>query len=121
MAELIHIAKIRGKPVLTLMKESPEEYRWYNDGVKTDLFAKTPGEAMRVARKEYQGDEFSPVLCGTLFTLPERDEHGMPALYWQMMKSKASMNGVYFDETMGHNCIVRDIPLNPVPDSNNPR
>ncbi len=109
----IHLAEIfEGKKIpLTLMKEGEEIYVWHRDGKPTDVVAASPEEAFKKARKRWNQSRFHAVYCGTKFTLPERDEHGSPASYQDMKRSLSSMTGVYYDEALGHNCIVRDIPL----------
>lgn len=110
---IIYLAEIfDGKKIpLALVNDGDGIFHWYRDGKPTDVVASSSEEAFRKARKKWKEFSFQPVLCGTRFTLPERDEHGAPASYQEMRKSQASMNGVYFDAALGHNCIVRDIPL----------
>jgi len=107
----ISIAESRGAPLLFLRKTDPSIYKWscfqQDKETNTDLEAYSLDEALRILPETY-----SIIGCGYLFTLPERDEHGTPALFSQMAKSLASSNGIYFDEDYGHNCVVHQIPLN---------
>lgn len=70
------------------------------------VHAQTLEEAIRLARRHWQGRSFRMVNCGYRYTLPERDEHGLNALFHQMVASYSSMNGIYFDPDMGNNCYV---------------
>lgn len=110
---IVYLAEIfDGKKIpLALVNDGDGIFYWCQDGKPTDVVASSSEEAFKKARKKWKEFGFQPVLCGTKFTLPERDEHGSPASYQDMRKSLASMNGVYFDEALGHNCIVRDIPI----------
>lgn len=100
-----------GKKWLTLHKEEDGLFRWYLDNMPTDI-ANTSAEAsVKEARKRYREEHLKIHSCGNKFTLPERDEHGTPANFQEMVKSLRSMNGVFFDDQLGHNCIVREIPL----------
>lgn len=109
---IIHLAQVfNGRPrVLYLVKEEGC-FRWYDGESPTELSAESLPEALRLAGKQYALQNFRMVHCGTKFTLPERDEHGAPATYQEMMKSLQSSNGVFQDEASGHACIVREIPL----------
>ena len=49
--------------------------------------------------------------CGFRYTLPERDEHGLNALFNQMVASYSSSNGVYFEQELGHPCIVQNASI----------
>jgi hypothetical protein len=110
---LYRIATIEkgGKKHLSLHKDADGLFRWYLDNEPTEIAAVTAEEASKMARKQYKEEHFRVLSCGNKFTLPERDEHGTPADYQEMVKSLKSMNGVFFDEKLGHNCIVREIPL----------
>jgi hypothetical protein len=99
-----------GKKGLTLHKDADGLFRWYLDNVPTDIASAKAEDAVKQARKRYKEEHFRIHSCGNKFTLPERDEHGTPANYQEMMKSLRSMNGVFFDDQLGHNCIVREIP-----------
>lgn len=110
---LYRIATIENgeKKYLSLHKDEDGLFRWYLDNQPTEIACPSAEEAAKQARKQYREDHFRLLSCGNKFTLPERDEHGTPADYQEMVKSLRSMNGVFFDEKLGHNCIVREIPL----------
>jgi len=74
----------------------------------TTVSGETVEEAMRLAARHWQKDSFTTVICGFRYTLPERDEHGINALFHQMVASYSSMNGVYYDEELGNNCFVQN-------------
>ncbi|MCB1119487.1 MAG: hypothetical protein KDK65_05965 [Chlamydiia bacterium] len=77
-------------------------------GGEEEVQGESVEEALRLAWRKVEG--FRPFHCGMRFTLPERDEIGMEAYYWQMAKALEG-NGVYFDEELGHSCSVREISL----------
>lgn len=112
---LIHIGII-GKEHLFLRKLDAHTYTWFEekpDGTEkaTSVSAPNIEEALRLAHREWKSKGFRTMRCGFRFTLPERDEHGLNALFFQMCASYNSMNGVYFDEELGSNCIVNNAPL----------
>ncbi|MCB1112579.1 MAG: hypothetical protein H7A37_00070 [Chlamydiales bacterium] len=118
--KIIHIAEVcdspEGKQYLFLREETNKEYRWYresnaNGEVATDVSAETVEEALRLARKQWHRHSYRTVICGFRYTLPERDEHGNNALYHQMAASLSTLNGIYFDEELGHNCYVQNASL----------
>ncbi len=115
--KLIHAANIQvpkqGKQLLLLRQRSPHDYGWYletdeqnekDTGVRGD----TIEEAMQIAHRHWQLNSFKTIICGFRYTLPERDECGMNALFHQMAASHNTMNGIYFDEDLGHNCFVQN-------------
>lgn len=115
--KLIHIARRQGKNGIThylfLRQVQPRLLIWHEQvdankpkELETEVSGETVGEAMRNARKQWKNDAFRTVICGFRYTLPERDEHGCNALFHQMVASYNTPNGVYFDEEVGHNCIV---------------
>lgn len=112
-AKLIHAARIQphgSVHYLLLRKTDPHTYVWYEQingqEVQTPISAAHVAEAVRLAYQHWKNDSFRTVNCGFRYTLPERDEHGCNALFHQMAASYSSMNGVYFDEDLGHNCTV---------------
>ena len=119
MPNLIHVARVKiggGKSaVLFLRKTDPLNYTWYieKEGKEesTGIESTHPEEAIRLARRQWALDEFQPLKCGYCFTLPERDEHGTPALFYQMIKSLNTLTGAYFDEDLGFSCHVQQIPV----------
>lgn len=114
---IIHAAQIivpkEGKQLLLLEEMDPQDYRWFvlkedNVEVETDVSGRTIEEAFRNANRKWAANSFRTIICGFRYTLPERDEHGMNALFYQMAASYGTMNGVYFDEELGHNCFVQN-------------
>lgn len=104
MIDFIHAATIKeeGKEKMLFLKKAQGGFQWTDREVEFDSLPK----ALDYAWKE----KFSLLPCGYKFTLPERDEHGTPALFEEMAKSLNSMSGVFFDEREGLNCIVHQIP-----------
>lgn len=112
--KLIHIAKIftEGKHQhLFLRKVSNDEYRWFGDETATPISASTIEEALRLAARHWKDQSYRTIICGFRYTLPERDEHGINALFHQMAASISTPNGVYFDEELGNNCFVQNYSL----------
>ncbi len=114
---LVHIARIQphGKEIvyLFLRKLADASYQWFEETAKGEekgvpILASTAEEGLRLARRHWGKSDlaYRTVNCGFRYTLPERDEHGNNALFYQMAASNTSMNGVYFDPEVGHNCIV---------------
>jgi hypothetical protein len=100
-----------GKPgYLFLRKEAPFSFVWYKEFEKTSVVAQTIEEALRLGRNFFHQDGFQSLNCGLRLPLPERDEHGSPALFHQMASSYSSPNGIYFDEDLGSLCIVQNAP-----------
>ncbi len=98
------------KQLVLLLETTPRHFEWFLNDQPTEVFADTIEEAIRLANKRWKQEGFSCLNCGFRYTLPERDEHGMNALFYQMAASFASMTGVYFDEELGNNCIIHNIP-----------
>ena len=115
MKDLMHVAQYlspgKGKKWLFLKKLDARLYTWFEDNEGSEVTADTIEEAIRLAHRHWQGCSFSPLMCGFRYTLPERDEHGINALFWQMGLSYNSPNGIYFDEEIGCNCIVHNASL----------
>lgn len=101
--------------MLLLRQLSSTEFRWFEDSMRgeaaTDVADSTKEGAIEKARKAWRLSSFRTLQCGFRYTLPERDEHGMNALFFQMKASQLSFNGIYFDEEMGHNCFVQNMSL----------
>ncbi len=119
--KLIHVAFIlrprAGKSTLYLRKISEQLYTWFEESNGTEiemetLSAQTIEEAMRLAHRNLKEFSFRTLNCGFRYTLPERDEHGINALFWQMGASYSAPGGVYFDEEVGHNCFVQNSSYN---------
>lgn len=114
--KLMHVAffnkQHKGSCRLLLRQKELIHYAWYeetsdNQEVETEVTAPTVEEALRIARQHWKLNGFRTLICGFRYTLPERDEHGMNALFHQMVASYSSSNGVYFDDELGHNCFVQ--------------
>lgn len=113
-AKLIHIAKIfTGQSrYLFLRQMAPDRFVWFeekgNDAEEeTKVSGQTIEEAMRLAVRRWKSDSFQTLICGFRYFLPERDEHGINALFHQMAASYSSSNGIYYDEELGNNCFVQ--------------
>lgn len=111
----MHVAQIKpcneGPRYLYLRKNSPHLFTWFKDAdnnTETEESVSSPSveEAIRLARLHWKEDHFRTLGCGMRYTLPERDEHGINALFHQMAASYSSPNGIYFDEELGNNCFV---------------
>jgi hypothetical protein len=113
---LIHVAKYhpfqQRERNLFLRKESPFRYTWFEElegeEIATDVYGSSVEEALRLAHRFWKEQAFRTIICGFRYNLPERDEHGMNALFYQMANSYHSPNGVYFDNELGHNCYVQN-------------
>lgn len=106
MANLIHIGRI-GSTYFYLRKID-SQFTWFKEENPTEVNATTAEEAIRLAFQSWA--HFRLLGCGYRFSLPERDEHGLPAYFDQMVKSINTLNGIYFEESLGYNCIVHQIP-----------
>ncbi len=106
--KLIHIGRIQ-KRYLFLRQTGKFQYAWFEaDGKEAGVEAAHVEEALRLAVRQWKGMGFHFIHCGFRYMLPERDEHGINALFHQMGASYESMNGVYFEEELGYNCIVQN-------------
>lgn len=117
LTHLIHVARIfsaKGEWVsLYLRKTEAGLYVWHEVDLEgnetvTPVSADSAEEAIRLAHRHWKSSSFTSLRCGTRFTLPERDEIGTDALFHQMVTSYGTMNGVYLDDELGHQCIVHD-------------
>lgn len=114
--KLIHIARIYtadGWHYLFLRKNAEGHFTWHEElSAKefkdTPVSGQTVEEAMRLAARHWKNQSFTFLNCGFRYTLPERDEHGINALYHQMAASYATGNGIYYDEELGNNCFVQN-------------
>lgn len=113
--KLIHVAQLiqpkTGWMHLFLRKIDSHRFTWFEgkidgDERETEVMGLTVEDAMREAVRKWRKIPFRMINCGFRYTLPERDEHGMNALFHQMAASYSSMNGIYFDEDLGNNCFV---------------
>jgi len=116
--KIIHVAEVMkkgGKSAYLLLRcVSPHRFIWFEESddkeIETSVTGSNPQEAIKNARRYWREDfSFRTVLCGRRLTLPERDEHGDSALFHQMAASLETINGVYFDDELGHSCIVQNI------------
>lgn len=114
--KLIHVARIqvqnKGKAYLFLRQIDPFRYIWFQEDpqgieAETPIWGGSIEEALLAAYQGWRHSEFCTVHCGFRYTLPERDEVGTNALFYQMIASYSSMSGIYFDEELGSNCIVQ--------------
>lgn len=115
--KLIHVGLIQKKnlykptPLLLRQKESTL-FSWSElspefEETDTGLVASSLKEALRLALRHWKNEKFRTLNCGFRYTLPERDEHGTNALFHQMADSYANSSGIYFDDELGHPCLVR--------------
>ncbi|WP_068468267.1 hypothetical protein [Candidatus Protochlamydia phocaeensis] len=119
-SRLIHVARIQEQneqpAYLFLRQLDPYRYVWFKEEAagqetETPVWGATTEEAILAARKAWRQAYFTPLHCGFRYTLPERDEHGINALFYQMAASYASMTGVYFEEELGSNCLVQNASI----------
>jgi len=113
--KLIHIAKIYDAAGcwswLFLRNTGETGFIWYRQDEPTGVRGDNAEEAIRNARRYWKDQFFTTLKCGFRFTLPGRDEIGSNALFYHMYASYAVMNGVYYDEELGHQCIVREASI----------
>jgi hypothetical protein len=114
--KLIHLGKIAkplGRATYLLLRQQGDQlfswFEWHIAGEEKEagLSAETVEDALRLANKKWALEGYRTINCGFRYTLPERDEHGINALFHQMVASYSSSNGVYFDEELGNNCFVQ--------------
>lgn len=111
--KLIHVGLIIPFSYLFLREKGKHEYAWFEvlangEEMETEVKAPHIEEAIRLANRHFKEKSFRTLHCGFRYTLPERDEHGINALFHQMGASFESMTGVYFEEELGYNCIVQN-------------
>lgn len=112
---LIHTAVIHDthgyEHLLLLRKKEPQRFVWMEEKngkeIETPVSSNHIEEAIRLASRHWKNAGFRPFNCGFRYTLPERDEHGTNALFYQMAASYGASNGVYFDEDLSSNCFVQ--------------
>lgn len=116
LGKLIHAARIYTQGewrLLYLRKHENGHFSWLEEQqkgtqeIESPVSGQTVEEAMRLAPKHWKNQSFTTINCGFRYTLPERDEHGINALFHQMAASYSSGNGVYYDEELGNNCFVQ--------------
>lgn len=118
-SSIIHIARLGQRTSfptwLLLRKMNPNLYTWFlrdqNHESPTGLEGISENEALQLTPKQWENQPLTFLNCGFLFTLPERDEIGTNALFRQMKASYDSPSGVFFDEGLGHNCIVKEASI----------
>lgn len=116
LGKLIHIASIFTSGewhYLFLRKNTNGRFSWHEefdqkDENETSISGQTVEEAMRLAPRHWINNSFTNLNCGFRYTLPERDEHGINALFHQMASSYSNGNGIYYDEELGNNCFVQN-------------
>lgn len=114
--KLIHVARIFAADgtwhYLFLRKNAEGHFAWHEETngkeAETPVSGQTIEEALRLAPRHWSNQSFCTVICGFRYTLPERDEHGINALFHQMVASYNSMNGIYYDDELGNNCYVQN-------------
>jgi hypothetical protein len=107
----IHVALVHQKNHLLLRKTEDGHFQWFQVSFSLEREEKTPiggASAIAAITAGYKAwvENFRLIHCGFRYTLPERDEVGSNALFWQMALSYNSPNGRYFDEEVGHLCYV---------------
>ncbi len=115
LESLIHVAKT-DKNYFFLRQRTPILYEWVKTDNEsneegTEVFGLNIEEAVRKANRAFKHLGFKSLDCGYLYTLPERDEHGINAYFFQMKESYRASNGVYFDKISGNNCLVQSASL----------
>jgi hypothetical protein len=114
--KLIHVARIfnKGKWNYLFLRQTAEEhFTWHHETepeneIATSVTGATIEEALRLAPRHWKLQSFCMLNCGFRYTLPERDEHGINALFHQMAASYSIGNGIYYDEELGNNCFVQN-------------
>jgi hypothetical protein len=115
LGKLVHVARIytSGKwNYLYLRKNPHRHFTWHEEKngleeAEAPVSGSSVEEAMRLALKHWKNSAFNTLICGFRYTLPERDEHGINALFHQMAASYSVSSGVYYDEELGNNCFVQ--------------
>lgn len=102
---MIHLARIypKGRLKYIALRKEGKEFVWEG----STCCGKSHSEAIAAGRRHFKEVFFKLVSCGFRYSLPIRDETGTNALFSQMVKSYASPRGVYFDEDVGHPCLVK--------------
>jgi hypothetical protein len=108
----IHVAAIYPRTYLFLRKVENSSFQWFqvnhtlNIEEKTSVQSSSYIGAIAEGYKAWKESYFRLLHCGIRYLLPERDEVGSNALFWQMALSYNSPNGHYYDEEVGHLCYV---------------
>lgn len=115
-SKLIHAARIYEKslgPIYLFLRQiEPYRYVWFLEDqagieIETPIRETTTENAFLAAYQMWSYNNIYLLRCGFRYTLPERDEVGVNALFHQMVSSYSSSSGIYFDEELGSNCIVQ--------------
>ncbi len=118
--KLIHVASYYGpggRQFLLLLREVNGLYRWFVESQQeneepTDLEAGRVHEAIRLAARHYRHDDFVSLHCGYRYDSEDRDEHGINALFHEMVASysNASIDGAYQNSDLSHQFFVKFAP-----------
>lgn len=116
LGKLIHVARVFTKgqwKYLFLRKDPNGHFTWHEEidqkeEKPTEVSGQTIEEAIRLAPRHWKNQSYNNLLCGFRYTLPERDEHGINALFHQMVASYSTGNGIYYDDELGNNCFVQN-------------
>lgn len=98
-----------------ILTQEETGFRWHlfeedsNKFYPTDCLGENIGLACHFARMKWARYGFRTLRCGTLLTLPERDEVGSPALFHEMIQSLSISSGVVFDPGRGYSFRVDQI------------
>ena len=103
---IIHAGVKDSKQYLLLKKLSENHFQWFEWEKATEVQSDCLPKALSSAHKVWKPENFRLLHCGFRYLLPERDQVGSNALFWQMALSYNSPNGRYFDEEAGHLCYV---------------
>lgn len=107
--QLIHVAKIfeKGKWSYLYLHKEEQQYTWFKDGKPTQVTSVNIEEAILNANRHWKMEKIAMLNCGFRYQQPERDEHGMNALFYQMVLGYSSSNGIYFDPILAGNFLVQ--------------
>lgn len=105
----VHIAE-GDRGLYFLRKVDSDFYQWFLGDNPTEVRANNLQEVIRLAYKAFEEDHFMPLHCGTKFPAYDRDEHGRPALFTDLVAFLASSAGNFFDEGQGYAFVVKEIP-----------
>lgn len=105
----VHLAKGSSGDYV-LREETPGNFQWFLHGKAVGVNCSSLKDSLKSGFKSFKNDQFRPLHCGTKFSLPERDEHGEPAIFSELVRSLASSNGQYYDPLYGQNFIVKEYP-----------
>lgn len=116
---LCHIGKLQRsgkKPSYVFLRQTGDHrFVWFEEEngkeQATEISAASLPEALRLAHKKWKPFAFRTVICGFRYLLPERDEHGVNALFHEMVQACQSPTGTYYDQDLGHSCMVQNASL----------